>query len=104
MGLLPYSWASKLKAAQYFSQTKSSCYNCNSNVQISVLLTQQNFGQEKFKIKYSNSEIMLLYTGVLHGSQGSSRTGSPKFFVGSVLWQDTSEPQPCTGETLERYK
>ena len=30
---------------------------------------------------------------------GSSHTGSPGFFRGSVLGQDTSEPQPSTGET-----
>ena len=30
-----------------------------------------------------------------------SRTGSSGFFRGSVLGQDTSEPQPSTGETQE---
>ena len=50
--------------------------------------------------------------GVLRGSRvkclthspgvlGSSRTGSSGFFQGSVLGQDTSEPQPTTGETRE---
>ena len=50
--------------------------------------------------------------GVLYGSVvqclthnsgvlDSSRTGSSGFFRGSVLWQDTSEPQPSTGETKE---
>ena len=49
---------------------------------------------------------------VLHGSVvkclphnpgvlGSSHTGSSEFFHGSVLGQDTSEPQPTTGETQE---
>ena len=35
------------------------------------------------------------------GVLGSSRTGSSGFFRGSVFGQDTSEPQPCTGETQE---
>ena len=35
------------------------------------------------------------------GVLGSSHTGSCVFFRGSVLWQDTSEPQPSTGETQE---
>ena len=35
------------------------------------------------------------------GVLGSSRTGSTRFFHGSVLGQDTSEPQPSTGETQE---
>ena len=35
------------------------------------------------------------------GVLGSSRTGSTGFFRGSVLGQDTSEPQPSTGETQE---
>ena len=33
------------------------------------------------------------------GFLGSSCTGSPGFFRGGVLGQDTSEPQPSTGET-----
>ena len=52
------------------------------------------------------------FAGVLRGSVvecltrnpgvlGSSRTGSPGFFRGSVLGQDTSEPQPSTGEFQE---
>ena len=41
--------------------------------------------------------------GVTHnpGVLGSSHTGSSGFFHGSVLGQDTSEPQPSTGETHE---
>ena len=35
------------------------------------------------------------------GVLGSSLTGSSGFFRGSVLGQDTSEPQPSTGETQE---
>ena len=35
---------------------------------------------------------------------GSSRTGSSEFFRRGVLWQDTSEPQPSTGETQERHE
>ena len=35
------------------------------------------------------------------GVLGSSCTGSSGFFCGSVLGQDTSEPQPSTGETQE---
>ena len=35
------------------------------------------------------------------GVLGSSRTGSSGFFCGSVLGQDTSEPQPSTGVTQE---
>ena len=35
------------------------------------------------------------------GVLGSSLTGSPGFFHGSVFGQDTSEPQPSTGETQE---
>ena len=35
------------------------------------------------------------------GVLGSSRTGSSGFFHGRVLGQDTSEPQPSTGETQE---
>ena len=38
------------------------------------------------------------------GVLGSSRTGSSGFFRGSVLGQDTSEPQPSTGETQERHE
>ena len=33
-----------------------------------------------------------------------SCTGSPVFFCGSVLGQDTSEPQPLTGENKERHE
>ena len=54
-------------------------------------------------------------SGVLRGSVvkcltrnprvlGSSCTGSSGFFHGSVLGQDTSEPQPSTGETQERHE
>ena len=35
------------------------------------------------------------------GVLGSIRTGFSGFFRGSVLGQDTSEPQPSTGETQE---
>ena len=35
------------------------------------------------------------------GVLGSSHTGSSGFFRGSVLGQDTSEPQPSTGEAQE---
>ena len=35
------------------------------------------------------------------GVLGSSRTGSSGSFRGNVLGQDTSEPQPSTGETQE---
>ena len=38
------------------------------------------------------------------GVLGSSLTGSSGFFHGSVLGQDTSEPQPSTGETQERHE
>ena len=38
------------------------------------------------------------------GVLGSSRTGSSGFFRGSVLGQDTSEPQPSTGETQEKLE
>ena len=38
------------------------------------------------------------------GALGSSRTGSSGFFHGSVLGQETSEPQPSTGETQERHE
>ena len=42
-------------------------------------------------------KCLTLYPGVL----GSSSPGSSGFFHGSVLWQDTSEPQPSTGESQE---
>ena len=59
--------------------------------------------------------FMITFLGVLLGSVvkcltrnpgvlGSSRTGSSGFFRGSVLGQDTSEPQPSTGETQERHE
>ena len=35
------------------------------------------------------------------GVLGSSHTGSSGFFRGSVIGQDTSEPQPSTVETQE---
>ena len=38
------------------------------------------------------------------GVLGSSLTGSSGFFRGSDLGQDTSEPQPSTGETQERHE
>ena len=38
------------------------------------------------------------------GVQGLSHTGTPGFCHGSVLGQDTSEPQPSTGETQERHE
>ena len=38
------------------------------------------------------------------GVLGSSHTGSFGFFHGSVFGQDTSEPQPSTGETQERHE
>ena len=55
---------------------------------------------------------VLKSSGVLRGSVvkcltrnpgvlGSSHTGSSGFFRGSVLGQDTSEPQPSTGEAQE---
>ena len=44
-------------------------------------------------------KCLTCYPGVL----GSSRTGSSGFFRGRVLGQDTSEPQPSTGETQERH-
>ena len=45
-------------------------------------------------------ECLTRNSGVL----GSSRTGSSRSFRGSVLWQDTSEHQPITGETQKRYE
>ena len=58
---------------------------------------------------------MFLNDGVLRGSVvecltqnpgvlGLSRTGSSGSFRGSVPGQDTSEPQPSTGETQERHE
>ena len=38
------------------------------------------------------------------GVLGSSHTGSSGFFRGSVLGQDTSEPQPSSSETQERHE
>ena len=38
------------------------------------------------------------------GDLALSRTESFGFFRGSVLGQDTSEPQPSTGETQERHE
>ena len=38
------------------------------------------------------------------GVLGLSHTGSSGFFHGSVLGQDTSEPQPSTGETQARHE
>ena len=35
---------------------------------------------------------------------GTSRTGSSVFFRGSVLGQDTSEPQPSTCETQKIHE
>ena len=35
---------------------------------------------------------------------GLSHTRSSGFFCGSILGQDTSEPQPSTGETQERHE
>ena len=37
-------------------------------------------------------------SGAIQGHHG------PLVFRGSVLGQDTSEPQPCTGETQERHE
>ena len=57
----------------------------------------------KFKPVTINSLIRYTCTsnpGVL----SSSRTGSSGGFPGSVLRQDTSEPQPSTGETQERLE
>ena len=53
--------------------------------------------------------------GILHGSVvkcltrnqgvlGLSRTGTSVFFCRSFLGQDSSEPQPNTGETQERHE
>ena len=38
------------------------------------------------------------------GVMGSSHAGSSGFFRGSVHGQDTTEPQPSTGETQERQE
>ena len=62
--------------------------------------------------KFRYNILSKLAERVLHGSVvkcltrnpgllGSSRTGSSGFFRGSVLGQDTSEPQPSTDETQE---
>ena len=59
--------------------------------------------------------LVVIMMGVLRGSVvkcltsnpgvlSSSRSGSSGFFRGSVLGQDTSEPQPSTGETHERHE
>ena len=59
--------------------------------------------------------MIQFWSGVLRGSVvkcltrnpevlGSSRTGSSWFIGGSVLGQDTSEPQPSTGQTQERHE
>ena len=45
----------------------------------------------------SLAEKLISELGVL----GSSHTGSSGFFCGSVLGQDTSEPQPSADETQE---
>ena len=50
-----------------------------------------------FYLLYSVVRCLTRNPGVL----GSSRTGSSGFFRGSVLGQDTSEPQPSTDETQE---
>ena len=49
--------------------------------------------------KWLTGKCLTCSPGVL----GSSHTGSSGFFRGSVLGQDTSEPQPSTGETQERH-
>ena len=38
------------------------------------------------------------------GGLGLSPTGSSAFLRGNALGQDTSEPQPSTGETQERHE
>ena len=38
------------------------------------------------------------------GALGLSRTGSSGFCRGGVLGQDTSEPQPSTGDTQKRHE
>ena len=58
---------------------------------------------------------VLLTNGILRGSVvkcltrkpgvlSSCRTGSSVLFRGSVHGQDTSEPEPSTGETQERLE
>ena len=60
-------------------------------------------------------KLCLVVVGVLRGpvikclarnprALGSSLTGSSGSFRGSVLGQDTSEPQTSTGETQERHE
>ena len=44
------------------------------------------------------------YDSLSRSPGGSGRTGSCGFFRGSILGQDTSEPQPSTGETQERHE
>ena len=67
--------------------------------------------QQKCYCKISYGTTFDTTVGVLRGSVvkclkvlGTSRTGSSGVFLGSVLWQDTSEPQPGTGETQERHE
>ena len=67
-------------------------------------LTSANaFTLVQFKMRVPRGSVVKCLTrnpGVL----GSSRTGSSGFFRGNVLGQDTSEPQPSTGETQERHE
>ena len=75
--------------------------------------------QDKDRLLRSESSIKATLSikklGVLLGSVvkcltcnprvlGLSCNGSSGFFSGSVLRQDTSEPQPSTGETQERHE
>ena len=52
---------------------------------------------------HTGGTVVKCLTGYLR-VLGSSRIGSSGTFRGSVLGQDTSEPQPSTGETQERHE
>ena len=52
-----------------------------------------------------NKQLLVWFPNLSNeGVLGSSRTGSSGYFHGSVLGQDTSRPQPSTGETQERHE
>ena len=66
---------------------------------IPTLIKDRNYHFSEGPLHGSVVECWTCNSGVL----GSTCTGSSRVFCASGLRQDTSEPQPITGETQERH-
>ena len=82
----------------------SDCSVYGEKLEIETLWGKVNLLVNQIFLLYPQCGSLLKCLTRNPGVLGLSHTGSSGFFRGSVLGQDTSEPQPSTGETQERHE